>query len=57
MVGAVWHMKALLAGEIKRAPTCLLSGGDAQLLLPLLSGKTRMVDNLVLDGLIRIALA
>jgi type III pantothenate kinase len=55
MVGAVWHMNALLAGEIKRAPTCLLSGGDAQLLLPLLSGKTRMVDNLVLDGLIRIA--
>jgi type III pantothenate kinase len=57
MVGAVWHMNALLAGEIKRAPTCLLSGGDAQWLLPLLSGKTRMVDNLVLDGLIRIALA
>ena len=56
MVGAVWHMNALLAGEIKRAPTCLLGGGDAQLLLPLLSGKTRMVDNLVLDGLIRIAL-
>ena len=56
MVGAVWHMNALLAGEIKRAPTCLLSGGDAQLLLPLLSGRTRMVDNLVLDGLIRIAL-
>ena len=56
MVGAIWHMNALLAGEIKRAPTCLLSGGDAHLLLPLLSGKTRMVDNLVLDGLIRIAL-
>lgn len=56
MVGSVWHMNALLAGEIKRAPTCLLSGGDAQLLLPLLSGKTRMVDNLVLDGLLRIAL-
>ncbi len=56
MVGAVWHMNALLAGEIKRAPTCLLSGGDAQLLLPLLSGKTRMVDNLVLEGLIRIAI-
>jgi len=57
MVGAVWHMNAFLAGEIKRTPTCLLSGGDAQLLLPLLSGKTRMVDNLVLDGLIWIAWA
>lgn len=57
MVGAVWHMNALLAGEIKRAPTCLVSGGDAPLLLPLLSGKSRMVDNLVLDGLIRIAMA
>lgn len=57
MVGAVWHMNALLAGEIKRAPTCLVSGGDAPLLLPLLSGRSRMVDNLVLDGLIRIAMA
>lgn len=55
MAGAVLHMNALLAGEIRRAPTCLLSGGDAQLLLPLLSGKARMVDNVVLDGLIRIA--
>lgn len=57
MVGAVCHMNALLADETKRMPTCLLSGGDARLLLPLLSGRTRMVDNLVLDGLIRIALA
>jgi type III pantothenate kinase len=56
MAGAVRHMNALLSGEIGRAPTCLLSGGDARLLLPLLSGRTRMVDNLVLDGLIRIAL-
>jgi type III pantothenate kinase len=56
MAGAVRHMNALLAGEEKREPTCLLSGGDAQLLLPLLSAKTRKVDNLVLDGLIRIAL-
>jgi len=46
----------LLAGEIKRAPTCLLSGGGAQGVLPLLSGRARMGDNLVLDGLIRIAL-
>ena len=57
MAGAVWRMNALLAGKIERAPTCLLSGGDARLLLPLLSGKARMVDNLVLDGLIRIAWA
>lgn len=57
MAGAVRRMNTLLADETKRMPTCLLSGGDARLLLPLLSGRTRMVDNLVLDGLIRIALA
>ena len=57
MAGAVRHMNVLLAGEIGRTPACLLSGGDARLLLPLLSGEARMVDNLVLDGLIRIARA
>lgn len=57
MAGAVERMAGALASEQGRAPVCLLSGGDAALLLPLLSGKAAMVDNLVLEGLIRIASA
>ncbi|MCE5180771.1 MAG: type III pantothenate kinase [Betaproteobacteria bacterium] len=57
LAGAVDHMVAALAKAQSEAPVCLLSGGDAIFLLPLLSGKVTMVDNLVLDGLIRIAMA
>lgn len=55
MAGAVEHMRAVLAREQGGATVCLLSGGDADLLLPLLSGKTMKVDNLVMEGLLRIA--
>lgn len=57
MAGAVGRMAGALSKEQGRAPVCLLSGGDAERLLPLLSGKATIVDNLVLEGLIRIALA
>lgn len=57
MAGAVGRMAGALSQEQGRAPVCLLSGGDAERLLPLLSGKATIVDNLVLEGLIRIALA
>lgn len=57
LAGAVDHMVAELTKAQTEAPVCLLSGGDAIFLLPLLSGKVTMVDNLVLDGLIRIAMA
>lgn len=57
LAGAVDHMVAELSKAQSEAPVCLLSGGDAIFLLPLLSGKVTMVDNLVLDGLIRIAMA
>ncbi len=57
MAGAVERMAAALLEAQGDDPTRLLSGGDAQLLLPLLSGETMMMDNLVLEGLIRIALA
>ncbi|MGE5027590.1 MAG: type III pantothenate kinase [Betaproteobacteria bacterium] len=57
LAGAVERMAGALAGEQGCPPLCLLSGGDAAVLQPLLSGRTLMVDNLVLEGLIRIALA
>jgi type III pantothenate kinase len=56
MAGAVERMVADLSKAQAEAPVCLLSGGDAKFLQPLLSGKAMMVDNLVLDGLIRIAM-
>jgi hypothetical protein len=34
----------------------LLSGGAAQVLAPQLNGAVEVVDNLVLEGLVRIAL-
>ncbi|MDD5241403.1 MAG: type III pantothenate kinase [Sulfuricella sp.] len=56
LAGAVGYMAAELSKVQPETPICLLSGGDAKFLLPLLSGKVTMVDNLVLDGLIRIAM-
>lgn len=57
MAGVIGRMAADLCREQKQEPVCLLSGGDAALLAPLLSTKTRLVDNLVLDGLIRVVTA
>lgn len=50
-----------IAGAIERRfkllqePLCLLSGGDADILLPLLEHPVQRVDDLVLEGLILIA--
>lgn len=55
LAGAVEQMRTSLAREQGVEPMCILSGGDADLLMPLLSGKTMLVDNLVMEGLIRIA--
>ena len=57
LAGAVTALAATLSSRLGREPTCVLSGGDAGLLRPLLGGNTIMVENLVLEGLIRIALA
>ena len=57
MAGAVERMAEELHRVQGRLPSRVLSGGDAESLLPLLSGNAMMVDNLVLEGLIRIALA
>lgn len=47
--GAIDRMFALIAGE--PAPLCLLSGGAATSIAPLLDIPLRRVDNLVLEGL------
>lgn len=57
MAGAVERMAEELHRAQGQPPSQILSGGDAESLLPLLSGNAMMVDNLVLEGLIRIALA
>jgi len=53
IAGAVEHSYR----QLTASPLCLLSGGDADILLPLLSIPAQRVDNLVLEGLLRIALA
>jgi type III pantothenate kinase len=52
-----------IAGAVERSyrklansPICLLSGGDVDILLPLLNIPAQIADNLVLEGLLRIAL-
>lgn len=52
--GAVRRMFAHVEGD--PAALCLLSGGGAALLQPALDVPLRTVDNLVLEGLLRIAL-
>lgn len=41
--------------QLSQNPLCLLSGGDADILLPLLEHPAQRVDGLVLEGLILIA--
>ncbi len=52
-----------IAGAVERSfrqlverPLCLISGGDADILLPLLDIPVQKADQLVLEGLLRIAL-
>jgi len=55
LAGAVENMWRELARVQPRAPHCILSGGTAQQLLPLLAMPVTAVENLVLEGLVRIA--
>lgn len=55
LAGAAERMLFQLEARTGNAPCCILSGGDAPALLPLLPPSTRQVENLVLEGLIRIA--
>lgn len=55
--GAIDRMRQALEGAGEANPTVLLSGGAAEELEPLVQGPCRRVDNLVLEGLARIALS
>jgi len=52
-LGAIQRMRATLGDE---AP-CLLSGGAAAELVPQLNAPHRLIDNLVLEGLLRFGIA
>lgn len=54
LAGAVENMWRELARVRPRDPRCILSGGTAQQLLPLLGMPVTAVENLVLEGLVRI---
>lgn len=55
LAGAVERMAALLATTLGHPPDCILCGGAAQRLQPRLNLNVRIVDNLVLEGLLLIA--
>lgn len=55
LAGAVERIHGAVLQTYGYAPLCILSGGAAPVLQPLLNIPLRVVDNLVLEGLIRIA--
>jgi type III pantothenate kinase len=55
LAGAVERMAALLTITLGHVPDCILSGGAAQQLQPQLNVNTKVMNNLVLEGLILIA--
>lgn len=55
LAGAVERMVILLTATLGHVPDCIVSGGTASLLLVQLNTPARMVDNLVLEGLVAIA--
>jgi type III pantothenate kinase len=56
LAGAVERMLRFMQQAGQAAPLTVLSGGAAQLIAPQLNGAVEVVDNLVLEGLIQIAL-
>lgn len=54
LAGAIERMSGYLAETAASDPAVILSGGDAPVLASLLSVPPRVVDNIVLDGLIYI---
>lgn len=55
LAGAVERMAALLATTLGHAPDCILCGGAAQQLQSQLNLNVRVMDDLVLEGLVLIA--
>ena len=56
LAGAVERMREFMRQAGRAAPLMMLSGGAAPLIAPHLNGAVEVVDNLVLEGLLRIAL-
>lgn len=56
IAGAVERMLRFLRQAGREAPLTVISGGAAQWIAPQLNGAVEVVDNLVLEGLVRIAL-
>lgn len=56
LAGAVERMVRFMRQAGEAAPLTVLSGGAAPLIAPQLNGAVEVVDNLVLEGLVRIAL-
>ncbi|MFN7087463.1 MAG: type III pantothenate kinase [Burkholderiales bacterium] len=56
LAGAIERMRHYLEQTGQPAPLIVLSGGDAALIAPQLGTRVEVVDNLVLEGLICIAL-
>ncbi len=56
LAGAVERMVRYVAESAGVAPPVLLSGGGAELIAAWLNARVTVVDNLVLDGLLQIAL-
>lgn len=55
LCGAVQQQHARLAAVSSRVPKCLLTGGDAEMLLPHLAVAAEHVPALVLEGIDRVA--
>jgi type III pantothenate kinase len=55
LAGAIERMARFLEETGQAAPLCVLSGGDAALIEPHLNLEVKVVDNLVLEGLLTIA--
>lgn len=56
LAGAIERMQRFLCEAGQQAPLTVLSGGAAAVVAPQLTGPLEVVDNLVLEGLARIAL-
>jgi type III pantothenate kinase len=54
LAGAIERMVRYMSETGEGEPSVLLSGGDAARVAPLLSDRVQVVDNLVLEGLLRI---
>ena len=55
IAGAIERVARFLAETGERQPVCVLSGGGAALIAPHLNLEVKVVDNLVLEGLLTIA--